>query len=108
MNVVIKKTDKAQLVEVSGTIDGKTSPEIQTKLLGLVKEGGNIVLDMSKVEFMASAGLRILLAVRRQLPAGGSFILTGLSEHIQETMSVTGFIDFFTCFDTTEQALASL
>jgi anti-sigma B factor antagonist len=58
---------------------------------------------------MSSAGLRVLLAVYRQMTAqNGQVVLVGLVEEIKDTMSVTGFLDFFTTADSLEEAFAVL
>ena len=107
MQVTIKPTEDAQIVEVSGKIDGSSAPQLQEQLSSLVTKGNSLVLDMSKVIFLASAGLRVLISVRRQLPAALKVVLVGLNEHIRETMEVTGFVDFFLCSDDLETGLAT-
>lgn len=67
-----------------------------------------MILDMSHVEYMSSAGLRMLLAVRRQMAANGYIVLVGLSEAIKDTMTITGFLDFFTTCDTIEDGIQAL
>ena len=66
-------------------------------------------LDMSRVTYMASAGLRLLLVVHRTIGGqGGQVLLVGLSEDIRNTMEVTGFLDFFAHCDSLEAAIAEL
>jgi anti-sigma B factor antagonist len=68
-----------------------------------------IILEMTQVPYMSSAGLRVLLAVYRQMTAqNGQVVLVGLVEEIKDTMSVTGFLDFFTTADSLEEAFAVL
>ena len=68
-----------------------------------------LVMDMSGVTFMSSAGLRMLLLLYRQVRANdGRVALVGLSEAIRDTMSITGFLGFFKVYDTVEDALGAL
>jgi anti-sigma B factor antagonist len=64
---------------------------------------------MSKVPYMSSAGLRTLLSLYRQTTKEeGKLVLVGLSEELVDTMSVTGFLDFFIAKTTQEEGLAAL
>ena len=64
---------------------------------------------MSGVEYMSSAGLRMLLSMYRQISRqNGSIVLVGLGEEIKDTMSVTGFLNFFTIRDTVDEGLKAL
>jgi anti-sigma B factor antagonist len=64
---------------------------------------------MTEVPYMSSAGLRTLLSTYRQVTAkNGKLILVGLSEEIQDTMTVTGFLNFFKTSETVEEAVKAL
>lgn len=68
-----------------------------------------MILNMTQVAYLSSAGLRVLLSVYRQVSVQeGSVILVGLIEEIKDTMSVTGFLDFFTTTDTLAEAFTAL
>ena len=110
MNVEIKTLDHAKVVELEGEIDANTAPELQEKLLPLIEEKHQILLNMIKVPYMSSAGLRMLLLLSRQseMTRDSSVILAGLSEELRDTMSATGFLDFFTIHDTLENAIAAI
>lgn len=96
------------IAKLEGEIDGKTAPLAQAQLFPLVTDGCKLVLEMSGVGYMSSAGLRMLLSLRRQVPANGKLVLAGLSEQIYDVMSITGFLDFFVVCATLEEALAAL
>jgi anti-sigma B factor antagonist len=109
MEVNIKTVDSASVVQLIGDIDGSSAPAAQAKILPLAAPGSHILLDMSKVPYMSSAGLRMLLSTYRQITSrNGRIVLVGLSEEIQDTMSVTGFLKFFTTCDTLETGLETL
>ena len=109
MNINTKTIEEITVVELAGDIDAKTAPEVQQQVIPLATPGSKILLDMSDVPYMSSAGLRMLLSLYRQTAAKeGKLLLVGLSEEITDTMAVTGFLDFFSTCDTVESGLAEL
>jgi anti-sigma B factor antagonist len=109
MEINIKPMDPATVVEIVGDIDGKTAPQAQEQILPLLQSGARVLLNMSQVGYMSSAGLRIMLSTHRQATANKAQVaLVGLSEDIQETMSATGFLSFFTLYDTVEAGLEGM
>jgi anti-sigma B factor antagonist len=107
MNITVKDLANASLVSVSGNINGKNALQIQEEVTPLFKVHPKVILDLHQVELMASAGLRILLSVRRQVPNDEDFVLVGLNEHLRETMEMTGFIEFFTCYESLDELLVA-
>jgi anti-sigma B factor antagonist len=109
MDINVRTVEQVKVVEINGEIDGSTAPEAQARILPLAEPGGNMILDMSHVGYMSSAGLRFLLVTYRTITGrGGKVVLVGLSEDLKDTMSVTGFLDFFTHHDTLDAGLADL
>ena len=109
MEINVKSIGQVKVVEISGDIDSNTAPQAQERVLPLVQPGSKILLDMNGVEFMSSAGLRMLLSMYRQMSRqNGSMVLVGLKEEIKDTMSVTGFLNFFTTCDTVDEGLQAL
>jgi anti-sigma B factor antagonist len=98
-----------QVITLEGEIDGKTAPMAQQEIIPLLPAGAPVVLDLSAVGYMSSAGLRMMLLIYRQgMSKGSTIALAGLSEEIRDTMDATGFLGFFTVADTVEGALAAL
>jgi anti-sigma B factor antagonist len=109
MTVNIRRDGSVHVVELAGELDANTSPAAQQQIMPLATEGSRILLDMGGVSFMSSAGLRLLLSMYRQVAAqNGRIGLAGLSEDLQDTMSMTGFLSFFTIYDTTESGVQAL
>ncbi|MFM8320457.1 MAG: STAS domain-containing protein [Chloroflexota bacterium] len=107
MNITNRMEKGIRVVSIQGDLDGATAPEAQAAILPLMEPGGRMLLDMSQVAYMSSAGLRMLLLMYRTINGkGGKVALVGLSEELADTMSLTGFLDFFTCFETLELGLA--
>jgi len=109
METNVKIIDDITIVEIIGDIDGKVAPQIQEQIVAQVNPEGKLILDMGQVGYMSSAGLRMLLSTYRQASAQkATVVVAGLSEMLKETMSATGFIRFFTIYDTVELALENL
>lgn len=101
--------EEVTVVELDGDVDGKTAPEVQAQVLPLVKPKSKLLLDLTKVPYMSSAGLRTLLLLHRQFAGqDGQLVLVGVAPEIQDTMSITGFLNFFTISDTIESGLEAL
>lgn len=97
------------LITLVGDIDGNTAPGVQADVLAAAAPDSKMILDMTGVPYMSSAGLRVLLAVYRQMTAQNSqVVLVGLAEEIRDTMEVTGFLDFFTATATLDEAYTLL
>lgn len=106
MDVFIIIQDNIAIITISGSVDSKTAGGLQEKIMGKVAETNNAMLDLTNVEFVSSAGLRVLLMVYRQIKSkSGKVILVGVSEEIRDVMSMTGFINFFEIADTIDNAL---
>jgi anti-sigma B factor antagonist len=109
MKMTVSRRDSAIIVDLDGQLDGNSSPDIQEQIMALLEPDARIVLDMSDVTYMSSAGLRVLLILARRLEATGSrVVLVGLMEEVQDTMSITGFLGFFTVWETVEEGLRAL
>lgn len=104
-----QEQEDALVVEITGELDGKTAPLAQQQIVPSIPEDGKVVLDMHGVEYMSSAGLRMMLLLYRHAVSKNSRIaLVGLSEEIQDTMSATGFLDFFVVSETVDSGLELL
>lgn len=105
MSISYEKQEKYLLVNLEGKVDNKTAPEIQSSILN--ESGGYtyIIIDMSKVDYMSSAGLRVLLLLYRQVKAkNGTVCLSGVSDEIKDVMKITGFVNFFKFTDTVDES----
>jgi anti-sigma B factor antagonist len=110
MTITVTKKPALARVEavVTGEIDGKTAPDIQAQLVGLAETHCRLFLDMKAVSFLSSAGLRMLLLLYRHFAASsGEIILVGVTEEIRDTMSMTGFSNFFKFADSLDEASGS-
>jgi anti-sigma B factor antagonist len=109
MEVLIQRIDTVNVVAVTGELDGQTVPAAQEQILSVVQPGCDIVIDAGELAYMSSAGLRMMLLLYRQVSgSNGRIVLVGLSDEITDTMSATGFLDFFTTYATLDEGLAAL
>jgi anti-sigma B factor antagonist len=106
MTVDIKEQNNVVIVSITGSIDSKTAGEFQKQILEGTADTSKVIMDLSKVDFVSSAGLRILLMVYRQIKSkDGKVILVGVSEEIQDVMSITGFINFFEISESVDNGM---
>lgn len=109
MDIGARMSGGVTIAELAGELTWQSAPEAQRRILELAPPGARLCLDMSHVTYMASAGLRMLLAVYRAITGqGGRVVLAGLPDEIRDTMEHTGFLDFFEHRDTPEAAIAEL
>lgn len=110
MEVSTKEYKRCAVVEVSGRIDSATAPELAGAFNDLTSDGQyNLVLDMDEVEFISSAGLRVLIDVQKtcQRLNRGRLVLANVPEHIYEAFDLAGFIALFDFYDEQIEAVGS-
>jgi anti-sigma B factor antagonist len=89
------------VITFDGSLDSDTAPSVRTDLERLIPEAGTAVLDLEKLTYLSSAGLRVLLLVhRRAQQSGARIVLIRLSPDVREVMSATGFLSFFEVADS--------
>jgi anti-sigma B factor antagonist len=109
MEILLTEEQNITVATLAGDIDGRTAPEAQAKIGPKITEGVRLMLDLSGVPYMSSAGLRMLLLVYRQIAAKkGCVVLVGLNDEISDTMEATGFLEHFKTFATAEEGMAEL
>ena len=82
---------------IDGKLDTITAPRLQDLLIHSIDEAGQIELDFTKLSYVSSAGLRVLLLGQKTAAAkGASMILSGVSEEVMEILEITGFVDILT------------
>jgi anti-sigma B factor antagonist len=109
MEINVNTIKGITVVELEGRIDSKTAPEVQARISSLIQPRGKIVFDMTRVTYMSSAGLRLLVMVHREVSeSGGELVLAALTERARDTMSITGFLPYFSIYETVHAAVAAL
>ncbi len=86
-----KKDKQAMVIALEGRLDTTTAPDFESSISSDTKEGMNVVVDMKKLAYISSAGLRVLIMVKRAIGSDGSLKLKNVSSDIQDVLEITGF-----------------
>ncbi len=94
----INKTieDKKALIALEGRLDTVTAPALEAQLSELIPDIEELVLDFEQLEYISSAGLRVLLSAQKIMSKKSGMKLVHVNEVIMEVFEVTGFIDILT------------
>ena len=87
--------ESATLV-VAGRLDTQTAPELEKEVDAVVAGLKELTFDMNALEYVSSAGLRVILKAQKIMNAQGSMKLTGVNDSIMEVFDITGFLDILT------------
>lgn len=90
-----REGDKLTLA-VSGRLDTTTAPELDAELKEALEGVTELVMDFSELEYISSAGLRVLLTAQKTMNNQGSMELTGCNDTVKEIFEVTGFDSILT------------
>ncbi len=94
---ITKNLDQDVLtVELEGRLDTTSAPQLEETLKESLPEVKELVLDFAKLEYISSAGLRVLLAAQKTMSKQGSMKLIHVSDLVKEIFEVTGFVDILT------------
>ncbi|HAZ05529.1 MAG TPA: anti-sigma factor antagonist [Acetobacterium sp.] len=98
MKIEVKQEGEIFVVELEGRMDTNTSPEFQKEMETYYsKEGFQMILDFDQLDFVSSAGLRVLLLIQKKSKAlNGSLVIKNVKPEIQEVFDMTGFSDILT------------
>lgn len=107
MEVQTQQKNGATVVAVTGRLDAVTAPDLEKTLAGLVDQNQlKIILNMTGLSYISSAGLRCVLSTSKKLGAKrGKLILTGVMGMVKEVFQMAGLYDLLTIFSTDEEAL---
>ena len=83
-------------VAVEGRLDTTTAPELEAELKKSMESAESLVLDFSNLEYISSAGLRVLLAAHKTMSGKGGMKIIHANEIVREVFDVTGFSDILT------------
>jgi anti-anti-sigma factor len=104
MEIKIENRPEITIATIVGSLDSAASPQAQEKLLPLASARSCLALDLSKCNYISSAGLRVLLMLAKQFSAQGSLLaMAGVCEEVKDVMEMTGFVNFFKLYDTVEE-----
>ena len=93
MTIKLTKNADVTIIEVSGRLDTTTAPALDKTINEDIKDAVNIVLDLKGLEYISSAGLRVLLSTQKKMQKIGSMKLKNVCEEVMEVFEITGFAD---------------
>ena len=110
MEISTQEFKHCDLIKVKGRVDSATAPDF-SKALEKTNNAGKfkIIVDMTELEYMSSAGFRALLATKRNCKRynRGELVLVGVPERIREALELAGFTELFKTFDDPIEAVGS-
>lgn len=92
MKIDLKKEDKKLTIILEGKLDTNTSPELDSKINEL-DDMEEVVIDMKKLDYISSAGLRVLLSMQKIMNKQGKMTITNVCDNVMDIFEVTGFSD---------------
>lgn len=107
MNITTTEVEGITIAEFEGNLDTNTAPDAEERLGELLEKGvTKILVDFTTLNYISSAGLRVLLVTTKRLGGtGGSLRLCGLNETVDEVFEISGFSTIFSVFGTRDEAL---
>ncbi len=96
MNVTKKQDGSHLTVALDGRLDTTTSPQLEQALSNALSGIGDLVFDLEKLDYISSAGLRVLLATQKTMNKQGNMEICNVKPEIMEIFDVTGFVDILT------------
>ena len=93
MTMEIKKNAEVTIIEIVGRLDTTTAPMLEKAINEDIGDTKNLVLDMKAVQYISSAGLRVLLGAQKKMQKIGSMKLINVCEAVMEVFEMTGFAD---------------
>ena len=93
MTIEIKKNTEETIIEIVGRLDTITAPALDKTINEDIGDTKNLVLDVKGMEYISSAGLRVLLSAQKKMQKIGSMKVTGVCEEVMEVFEMTGFAD---------------
>ncbi len=96
MTIMQNRDNTALTIALEGRLDTLTAPELETLLSGALEGVETLTLDFEKLDYISSAGLRVLLSTQKKMNGQGSIKVTHVNEIIGEIFDVTGFSDILT------------
>ena len=89
-----KKFSDGNTIVLSGRLDTVTAPQLAAELEKILSDSDALVLDMANLEYISSAGLRVILKAQKAMNTKGTMKLIHVGESIMEVFDITGFSDF--------------
>ncbi len=106
MDIKVEQIDESLVFKLAGSLDSNTSPEFEEKIIDAINDGSNrIIIDFEGLDFVSSAGLRVLNKAYKKLKhSDGKIVLCSMQDYIKEVFEIAGFDYFLPIVPTMEDA----
>ncbi len=109
MEISTRTSNDIHIVAIAGNLDSTTSPDAQKKLDAVLAGARKVALDFSELDYISSAGLRVLLGAAKQLRAsGGTLRMFGLNQSVREVFEISGFSAILAVYPSEAEALGAM
>ena len=96
MTILKKQDDKTLCLALAGHLDTLSAPQLEAELKASLNDADSLVLDLADLDYVSSAGLRVLLSAHKAMSSKGGMKVKNVNEIVQEVFEVTGFADILT------------
>lgn len=96
MKILKEQNGKTMTLTLEGRLDTTTSPELEAVLVNELGDAAELILDFEHLEYISSAGLRVLLTAQKKMNTQGTMIIRNVCETVREVFEITGFSDILT------------
>ncbi len=96
MEILKTKNGTTLNLSLEGRLDTTTAPQLENELKQSITDVTELVLDFEKLEYISSAGLRVLLSAQKVMNKQGTMVIKNVCSDIQEVFEITGFMDILT------------
>ena len=93
MNIVKTQNGGARTIALEGRLDTVTAPELESAINGSLENINELIFDLAKLDYVSSAGLRVLLSAQKTMNKRGSMTVTNVKPEIMDIFEITGFVD---------------
>ena len=93
MTIEIKKNTAETMIRIDGRLDTITAPVLDKTINEEIGDTKNLILDMKSLEYISSAGLRVLLGAQKKMQKIGSMKVINVCEEVMDVFEMTGFAD---------------
>lgn len=96
MEILKEKNDSTLILSLIGRLDTVTAPDLEAELDASADDITELILDFEQLDYISSAGLRVLLAAQKRMNRQGEMIVKNVNADIKEVFEITGFCDILT------------
>ena len=107
MDIIEKRLNEIVIFKLNGNLNSNTSPELEDKIFEAIKnESKNMILDFEDLDYISSAGLRVIMKTAKNLKQSeGMIVLCSMQEYVKEVFEIAGFDAYLPIVSTMDDAL---